>query len=229
MIHNFSGAFGLYTCEKTLSGSSEEEHQKKTIEEISHDAAHEEAKHVASAVGTNEGEEVVPLIKRPKGDMDDLLKASIACSIRAASTSMRSLNAVKEYKKKMAGEAANVAEFHAAMDGLTAMAESAKAVYQQMNEILVEAEGNIAALTKRLDDAFAAQAITASALDKANEEKKALQLSSQSEVALLKAELEAIAKAWLDSEDAYVRILAERKAFEEKLINAEMAANFYNT
>ncbi|KAL2541247.1 hypothetical protein Adt_02225 [Abeliophyllum distichum] len=99
-----------------------------------------------------------------------------------------------------------------------------------MNQSLVEVEENIAALTKSFDDALAAQAITATALEKANEEKNALQLSSQSEVALLKAELEATAKAWSDSEDVYVRILAEKKTLEEKLTNAEVefTANFHN-
>ncbi|KAL2454805.1 hypothetical protein Adt_47696 [Abeliophyllum distichum] len=133
-------------------------------------------------------------------DMEDLFEASIACSIRAASTWMRSLNAVKEYNK-MAGEAAKAAEFRTAMDGLTVKTESAKA------------------------------AITATALEKANEEKNTLQLSTQSEVVLLKADLEATANARLDSEDAYVRILAEKKVLEEKLKNAEaeFTVNFHNT
>ncbi|KAL2465646.1 hypothetical protein Adt_41497 [Abeliophyllum distichum] len=166
-----------------------------------------------------------------EGDMEDLLEASIACSIRAASTSMRSLNALKEYKKKMAGETAKAAEFRADMNGLMATVESAKATYQQMNQNLAEAGGNITDLTKRLDDALAAQAITASALEKANEEKKVLQLSSHSEVSLLKAKLEATAKARSNSEDVYVRILAEKKALEDKLSNAEaeFTANFHNT
>ncbi|KAL2471480.1 hypothetical protein Adt_39616 [Abeliophyllum distichum] len=204
------------------------------IEDISCDAARKEAKHVASVAGTDEGEEVAPLTKRPKvvdlpkptlsklvslgaqafsrylllswkafmteEDMEDLFEASIACSIRAASTWMRSLNAVKEYNK-MAGEAAKAAEFRTAMDGLTVKTESAKA------------------------------AITATALEKANEEKNTLQLSTQSEVVLLKADLEATANARLDSEDAYVRILAEKKVLEEKLKNAEaeFTVNFHNT
>ncbi|KAL2531656.1 hypothetical protein Adt_05007 [Abeliophyllum distichum] len=91
-----------------------------------------------------------------EGDMEDLLEASIACSIRTASASMRSLNAVKEYKKKMAGEATKAAEFFAVIDGLTMTAESAKATYQQMNQNLVEVERNIAALTKRLNNALVA-------------------------------------------------------------------------
>ncbi|KAL2532685.1 Uncharacterized protein Adt_06036 [Abeliophyllum distichum] len=121
-------------------GSSEEVHQKKMIDEISHDAAREQAKCVAGAVGADEGEEVAPLTKRLKvvdsteahplkagcTGSPSILEASIACSIRAASASMRSLNAVKEYKKKMAGEAAKEAEFRGAMDGLTATAESAR-------------------------------------------------------------------------------------------------------
>ncbi|KAL2513326.1 hypothetical protein Adt_18926 [Abeliophyllum distichum] len=128
----------------------------------------------------------------------------------------------------MAEEATKAVQFCAAMDGLMAMAESAKAAYQQMNQNLVEAEGNIATLTKRLDDALVAQAITASVVEKANEEKKVLQLSSQSEISLLKAELEATAKARSGSEEAYVRILAEKKSLEEKLSNAkvEFTTNF---
>ncbi|KAL2493611.1 hypothetical protein Fot_37368 [Forsythia ovata] len=54
-------------------------------------------------------------------DMKDLLEASIAYSIRVASASMKSLNALKEYKKKMAVKAAKVAKFRAAMDSLIKM------------------------------------------------------------------------------------------------------------
>ncbi|KAL2553977.1 Uncharacterized protein Fot_07596 [Forsythia ovata] len=112
----------------------------------------------------------------------------------------------------MAGEAAKMAEFRTAMDSMMAVTESAKAAYQKMSQDLAGTEENIAALTKRLDDALNAQAITSNASDKANEKRKALQgeasahrseieklkrkvLSSQSKISALKADLEASAKS----------------------------------
>ncbi|KAL2526338.1 hypothetical protein Adt_11392 [Abeliophyllum distichum] len=165
------------------------------------------------------------------GDIEDLLEASIACSIRAASASMKSLNALKKYKKKMTGEAAKAEEFRATMEGLVATTESAKAAYQKMSEDLAEAKGHIATLTKRLDDTLAPQAIAYIVLEKVNEEKKALQLSSQNEVSALRTDLEAFAKARLDDEEAYVNILSEKRVLKENLVGAEaeFIANFHKT
>ncbi|KAL2514975.1 hypothetical protein Fot_28946 [Forsythia ovata] len=83
-----------------------------------------------------------------EGDMDDLLEASIACSIRAAFASMKSLNALKEYKKKVTGEKAKANEFCAAMDSMMMTVDSAKAAYQKMRQDLAEAEENVTALTE---------------------------------------------------------------------------------
>ncbi|KAL2542282.1 hypothetical protein Adt_03260 [Abeliophyllum distichum] len=96
-----------------------------------------------------------------------------------------------------------------------------------MNQSLVEAEGNIVALTKRLDDALPVHAITATALEKANEEKKVLQLSAQSEVALLKAELEATAKARIGQQEVLTALRNDFPDFnmaspEEKIPPVEL-------
>ncbi|KAL2505391.1 hypothetical protein Adt_21012 [Abeliophyllum distichum] len=61
------------------------------------------------------------------------------------------------------------------MDGILATTESANAAYQKMSQDLANAEENITILTKRVDDTLNAQAITSTSLEKANEEKKALQ------------------------------------------------------
>ncbi|KAL2512553.1 hypothetical protein Adt_18153 [Abeliophyllum distichum] len=89
---------------------------------------------------------------------------------------------------------AKMAEFRTAMDGMMATVESTKAAYQKINQDLADAEGNIAALTNRLDDALNTQAITSTVLQKANKEKKELQLSSQSEISAHRTDLEASVK-----------------------------------
>ncbi|KAL2532281.1 hypothetical protein Adt_05632 [Abeliophyllum distichum] len=85
-------------------------------------------------------------------DFQDVLGAQAFNN--AASTSMKSMNALKEYKKKMARETAKVAEFRTAMDSMIATVDNAKAAYERMSLDLAEAEGNIVALTKKLDDAL---------------------------------------------------------------------------
>ncbi|KAL2517202.1 hypothetical protein Adt_13449 [Abeliophyllum distichum] len=87
----------------------------------------------------------------------------------ALGAQMKSLNALKEFKKKVAEEEAKVAEFRAAMDSMMATVDSAKAAYEKISQDLAEAEGNVATLMKRLDDAINAQAIDSAALEKANE------------------------------------------------------------
>ncbi|KAL2466069.1 Uncharacterized protein Adt_41920 [Abeliophyllum distichum] len=91
------------------------------------------------------------------------------------------------------------------------------------------------------DDALNAQAITTTALEKANEEKKARSSevkemmgevsSSQSEISTLKADLETSAKSRSDAEGAYVNLLAEKKMLKEKLAGAEaeFTVNFHKT
>ncbi|KAL2518254.1 hypothetical protein Adt_14501 [Abeliophyllum distichum] len=141
--------------------------------------------------------------------MEDLLEAGIAFFIPTAFALMKSFNAMKEYKKKLTGEVAKGTEFCAAMDGLMETAESAKAAYQKMSQDLANTECNITTLAKRLDTALAAQAITSTAIEKANEEKK----------------------VWLDTEGEYVNLLAKKKMLEKRLAGAEteFTSNFYNT
>ncbi|KAL2528826.1 hypothetical protein Fot_21427 [Forsythia ovata] len=180
--------------------------------------------------------------------MEDLLEANIACSICVASALMKSHNGLKEYKKKMAGETAKMTEFRAAMDGMMATTESAKVAYQKMSQDLADAKENIAILTKKLDNALNAQAITSTAFEKANEEKKALHEEAstrsseverlkgesscrQSEISSLQANLEASAEVRSEAKGAYVNLLAEKKILEEKLasVEFEFTANFHNT
>ncbi|KAL2471277.1 hypothetical protein Adt_39413 [Abeliophyllum distichum] len=117
----------------------------------------------------------------------------------------------------MAGEAAKKTEFRAALDGMMATAESAKAAYQKMSQDLADAEGNIAALTKRLDDDLDAEAITSTSLERLMRRKM--------------TDLEASVKARSNVEGVYVNLLVEKKTHEEKLVGAEaeFTMNFHNT
>ncbi|KAL2474599.1 hypothetical protein Adt_35335 [Abeliophyllum distichum] len=100
-----------------------------------------------------------------------------------------------------------------------------------MSQDLVEAEINIIALTKKLDDTLNAQAITFAVLEKANEEKKALQLSSQAKISTLRTNFEASTMSRSDAEGAYVNLLAEKKMLKEKFagVDVEFTTNFHNT
>ncbi|KAL2531655.1 hypothetical protein Adt_05006 [Abeliophyllum distichum] len=69
------------------------------IEEISRDADHEEAKRVASAVGTDEGEEVVPLIKMPK--VVDRPKPTLSRLVRGGRVGKVSKNNKKKGKETL--------------------------------------------------------------------------------------------------------------------------------
>ncbi|KAL2481173.1 hypothetical protein Adt_34139 [Abeliophyllum distichum] len=98
---------------------------------------------------------------------------------------------------------------------------------------LKESDSNILQLTKKLDDANAAQKITTEALEAANQEKKQAFEESAScrlEAEGLRLSLEASEKGRKDAEAEMARLLAKEKDMEEKLrsVEVEYVANFHN-
>ncbi|KAL2540229.1 hypothetical protein Adt_01207 [Abeliophyllum distichum] len=97
-----------------------------------------------------------------------------------------------------------------------------------------ESDTNVLHLTKKLDDANAAQKVTAEALKAANEEKKRLleELSlHRAEAEGLRGSLEASEKGRKDAEAEIVRLLDQQKEMKKKMesVEANYVANFHNT
>ncbi|KAL2518263.1 hypothetical protein Adt_14510 [Abeliophyllum distichum] len=78
-----------------------------------------------------------------EGNRDDLLEASIAFSIPAAFALMKSFNALKEYKKKLAGEAAKgsrVSRSHGWLDGNGRECQAVRTDLKASTKVRLDAE-----------------------------------------------------------------------------------------
>ncbi|KAL2474255.1 hypothetical protein Adt_34991 [Abeliophyllum distichum] len=123
-------------------------------------------------------------------------------------------------------KASKLEEYRQAMEGLHVAGccgEYAQA-YEQLHADLKESEANVLYLTKKLDDASAAQKVTTEALD---EETK----SGRDEAENLMRSLKASEKGRNEAETEVAKLLTEKKELEGKLENVEVefVATFHNT
>ncbi|KAL2456881.1 Plus3 domain-containing protein [Abeliophyllum distichum] len=165
------------------------------------------------------------------GDLEDVLEASLASAIRASTLQMKVLGEFRtrmQEQKKLAAQASKADKEHQqALEGLRAALESARAAYEQMEADLKESDSNLLNMTKQLDNANAAQKVTAEALEAANKEKKRLleeAKSREEEILGLRSELAKAESSKKEAEDGKMEV-------ETRLANAEadFVANFHNT
>ncbi|KAL2486717.1 hypothetical protein Adt_31473 [Abeliophyllum distichum] len=107
-------------------------------------------------------------------------------------------------------------------------------VHEQLQTDLKEFDSKVLHLTKKLDDANAAQKVTFKALEVTNEEKRLLREKStfyRLEAEGLRGSLEASEKGRKEVEVEIARLLGEKKEMDRKLesVEAEYDANFHNT
>ncbi|KAL2492892.1 Uncharacterized protein Adt_28520 [Abeliophyllum distichum] len=141
------------------------------------------------------------------GELEDVLETSLASAIRASAMHL------KEHKQ--------------ALEGLQAALKSARTAYDQMEADLKKSDSNVLNLTKQLDNANAAQKVTAEALEATNGEKRHL----LEEAKLRDDEIQSLRRDLEPSENGRKEAEAGRNEVEEKLATAEaeFMANFHNT
>ncbi|KAL2505884.1 hypothetical protein Adt_21505 [Abeliophyllum distichum] len=109
---------------------------------------------------------------------------------------MKSLVAMRELKKKVADASEAISRYDQikeCLDSTVALAESAKIAYEKARLEIVEADSQVAILTKKLEHALNTQKIASKALEVANGENRRLRdeaLGRQDEFLKLKSELE---------------------------------------
>ncbi|KAL2485724.1 Uncharacterized protein Adt_30480 [Abeliophyllum distichum] len=114
-----------------------------------------------------------------------------------------------------------------ALEGLQVALDSARTAYEQMESDLKESDSNVLNLTKQLDNANAAQKVTAEALENANKEIRRLLEEAKSR----DEEIQSLRKDLESSKNGRKEAEVGRKKVEAKLANteAEFVANFHNT
>ncbi|KAL2497221.1 putative abhydrolase domain-containing protein [Abeliophyllum distichum] len=112
------------------------------------------------------------------GELEDVLEASLASAIRASTLQMKVLGEFRtrmQEQRRLAAQASKADKEHQqALEGLKAALESARTAYEQMEADLKESDSNLLNMTKQLDNANAAQKVTAEALEAANQDKRRL-------------------------------------------------------
>ncbi|KAL2474710.1 Uncharacterized protein Adt_35446 [Abeliophyllum distichum] len=112
------------------------------------------------------------------GELEDVLEASLALTIRASAMQMNVLGEFKtrmQEQRKLVAQASKANKEHKqALEGLQAALDSTRTTYEQMEADLKESDSNLLNLTKQLDNANAAQKVAAEALEAANKEKRRL-------------------------------------------------------
>ncbi|KAL2541392.1 Uncharacterized protein Adt_02370 [Abeliophyllum distichum] len=134
---------------------------------------------------------------------------------------------MQEQRKLIAEASKSDKEHKQALEGLQAALDSARTAYEQMESDLKESDSNVLNLTKQLDNANAAQKVTAEALEAANKKKRRLLEEAKSR----DEEIQSLRKDLESSENGRKKAEAGRKEVEAKLANmeAEFVANFHNT
>ncbi|KAL2504672.1 Uncharacterized protein Adt_20293 [Abeliophyllum distichum] len=164
-------------------------------------------------------------------ELEDVLEASLASAIRASAMQMKVLGEFRtrmQEQRKLVAQASRADKEHQqALEGLKAALESARIAYEQMEADLKESDSNILNMTKQLDNANAAQKVTAEALEAANKEKRRLLEEAKSrdeEISGLRKELATAENGKKEAKDG-------KKEVEVRLVNAEadFVANFHNT
>ncbi|KAL2542800.1 Uncharacterized protein Adt_03778 [Abeliophyllum distichum] len=172
------------------------------------------------------------------GELEDMLEAGLAAAVRTTSLQMKVLGEfrtrMEEHKKLVAEASKSDKEHQQALEGLQTVVDSMRTTYEQLQADLKEFDSNVLQLTKRLDNANAAQNVTAEALESANKEKRRLQGESEShelEAQSLMGDLEISKKGRKEVEAEVARLLGEKKEMEAKLecVEADFVANFHNT
>ncbi|KAL2505874.1 hypothetical protein Adt_21495 [Abeliophyllum distichum] len=109
---------------------------------------------------------------------------------------MKSLVAMRELNKKVVDASKAISRYDhikECLDNTVALAESAKIAYEKARLEIVEADSQVAILTKKLEHALNTQKIASKALEVANGENRRLRdeaLGKQDEFLKLKSELE---------------------------------------
>ncbi|KAL2497852.1 hypothetical protein Adt_23402 [Abeliophyllum distichum] len=110
--------------------------------------------------------------------------------------------------KKLAADASKSEEYKHDMEGLQVTVESMRTAYEQLRVDFKESDTNVLHLTKKLDDANAAQKAEG-----------------------LRGSLEASEKGRNDAEAEIVRLLDQKNEMEKKMesVEADYVENFHNT
>ncbi|KAL2474772.1 Uncharacterized protein Adt_35508 [Abeliophyllum distichum] len=172
------------------------------------------------------------------GDLENVLEANLASTIRASATQMKVLGEfrtrMQEQRRLSAAASKSDKEHKQALEGLQAALDSARMAYEQLEADLKELNSNVLNLTKQLDNTNAAQKVASEALEAANIEKRHL----LDEVQCLRENLDSSENSRRGAESDVARLLGEKKEMEERLgsaeaklenAEAEFVANFHNT
>ncbi|KAL2497971.1 hypothetical protein Adt_23521 [Abeliophyllum distichum] len=164
-------------------GSSEDSKQKKVIEELSWEGNKGEASS-AGVIKIDEEAEAsggdLSLSRKRKAEASSqpkkkAVKASLAAAVRITGMQLKVLGEFRlqmQRHKKLFADTSKSEEYKQAMEGLQVTVESIRTTYEQLHVDFKESDTNVLHQTKKLDDANAAQKVTAEALEAANEEKK---------------------------------------------------------
>ncbi|KAL2513169.1 Plus3 domain-containing protein [Abeliophyllum distichum] len=165
------------------------------------------------------------------GELEDVLEASLASTIRASAMQMKVLGEFRtrmQEQRRLAAQASRADKEHEqAIEGLKAALDSARTAYEQMEADLKESNSKLLNMTKHLDNANAAQRVAAEALEAANIEKRRLLEEAKSR----DEEVLGLRKDLANAEDGRKEAEAGKREVEAKLANAEadFVANFNNT
>ncbi|KAL2558756.1 3-ketoacyl-CoA synthase [Forsythia ovata] len=194
-------AIGMVILEDAHTGSNSKEKEKKVLENASIEEGREMSpreRHSGKLFTVSSDLEMYPTLGAEsfhkylssdsrsflnEKEIEDWLLASLACSIRSAAAQLRSIVTFNELKKRV-GKASEVAsntdEICEAFQRTTALAKSAKIAYQKIDRYLVEADGSITILTKKVDDVLNAQQVASSTLERANDDIRLLKEDASS-------------------------------------------------
>ncbi|KAL2497028.1 Plus3 domain-containing protein [Abeliophyllum distichum] len=165
------------------------------------------------------------------GELEDALEASLALAIRASAMQMKVLGEFRtrmQEQRRLAAQASKADKEHEhAMEGLKVALDSARTAYEQMEADLKESDSNLLNMTKKLDNANAAQSVAAEALEAANNEKRRL----LEEAKARDEEVSGLRKDLAIAEDGRREVEAGKREVEAKLASteADFVANFHNT
>ncbi|KAL2486859.1 putative abhydrolase domain-containing protein [Abeliophyllum distichum] len=172
------------------------------------------------------------------GELEDVLEAGLAAAVRATGLQLKVLEefrtCMQEHKKLVTEASKSDKEHQQALEGLQASVDSMRMAYKQLQADLRKSDSNVLQLTKKLDNANAAQKVAAEALKATNIEKRRLQSeyeSSELEAQRLRGDLKVSEKGRTEAEVEVARLLGEKKEMEAKLesVEADFIANFHNT
>ncbi|KAL2455328.1 Plus3 domain-containing protein [Abeliophyllum distichum] len=224
-------------------GSAEDTSQRKVIEDLSREENIEAVGASTVIEVDNALEEEVPMSRKKKArasgtetsqvmeNVVEVVDNYTVCSappFRGRWLSIRRERWSSKEQRKLIAEALKSDKEHKqALEGLQTALDSTWTAYEQMEADLKESDSNVLNLTKKLNNANAAQKVTTEALEATNGKKRCL----LEEAKFRDEEIQSLRRDLESSENGRKEAEAGRKEVEAKLANAEadFVANFHNT